>query len=79
MISKPNPQMLLEICSNFKLRPDEVLMVGDTDRDVLFGKNAGCHTCVVHHGNWSKERFIRENIIPDFFLEKFDDLLNYIE
>ena len=79
MISKPNPQMLLEICSNFKLRPDEVLMVGDTDRDVLFGQNAGCHTCVVNHGNWSKERFIRENIIPDFFLEKFENLLNYIE
>ena len=77
--SKPNPQLLLEICSSFKLRPEEVLMVGDTDRDVLFGKNAGCHTCVVSHGNWNKERFIREKIIPDFFLEKFGDLLNYTE
>ncbi|MCX6112622.1 MAG: HAD-IA family hydrolase [Proteobacteria bacterium] len=74
VISKPNPQMLLEICANFKLKPENVLMVGDTDRDVIFGKNAGCHTCVVSHGNWTKERFVRENIIPDFFLDRFEDL-----
>jgi HAD superfamily hydrolase (TIGR01549 family) len=73
--SKPDPTLLLEICRKFDLKPVNVLMVGDTDRDVLFGKNAGCHTCVVSHGNWPKERFIKENIIPDFFLGDFKDLL----
>ncbi|MEI6092860.1 MAG: HAD-IA family hydrolase [bacterium] len=76
--SKPDPKMLLDICSQFSLKPEEVLMVGDTDRDVMFGKNAGCSTCVVSHGNWPKERFIKENIMPDFFLDKFDDLLNHV-
>ncbi len=75
---KPNPEMLLSICKSFELKPENVIMVGDTDRDVLFGRNAGCHTCVVSHGNWPKERFIKENIIPDFFLNEFEDLLGHI-
>lgn len=76
--SKPDPKMLLDICKQFSLKPEEVIMVGDTDRDVMFGKNAGCYTGVVSHGNWPKERFIREKIIPDFFLDKFEDLLKHI-
>jgi len=77
--SKPDPSLLLDICEGFNLKPSNVLMVGDTDRDVIFGKNAGCHTCVVSHGNWPKERFIKENIIPDFFLNDFKDLLDHTQ
>jgi len=73
--SKPNPKLLLMACDDLGSKPSETLMVGDTDRDVLMGRNAGCFTAAVTHGNWSKERFIKENILPDFFLDKFEELL----
>lgn len=73
--SKPDPTLLLMVCGELKSTPAETLMVGDTDRDVLMGKNASTSTAAVTHGNWSKEKFIKENILPDFFLDKFEELL----
>jgi pyrophosphatase PpaX len=77
--AKPDPKLLFEICEKLKVDPKKILMVGDTDRDVLFGKNAGTSTCAVTYGNWSKEKFINENIIPDMFIDRFDGILNLIE
>ena len=53
-------------------------MVGDTDRDVLIGKNAGSFTAAVTYGNWSRQKFINENIIPDIFVDDFSELLDYL-
>ena len=74
--SKPDPTLLLDICLTLGVNPENALMIGDTDRDVLFGKNAGCHTCAVTYGNWSKEKFLKEKIIPDFFADDFREILN---
>ena len=73
--SKPDPTLLLMVCKELNATASETLMVGDTDRDILMGKNAGSFTAAVTHGNWPKERFVKENILPDFFLDKFDELL----
>ncbi len=72
--AKPDPTLLLEICEKLGVSPDQTLMVGDTDRDVLFGKNAGTYTCAVTYGNWSKDKFMKENIIPDRFVDTFTEL-----
>ena len=73
--AKPDPTLLFMVCSELKVTPVETLMVGDTDRDILMGQNAGSFTAAVTHGNWPKERFIKENILPDFFLDKFEELV----
>lgn len=78
MPSKPDPELLFEICQKFKLKPSEVLMVGDTDRDVLFARNAGAISCSVTYGNWSKEMFISNKIEPDFYIEKFSQVLEHV-
>jgi len=72
---KPDPTLLFMVCKELKVLPAETLMVGDTDRDILMGKNARSFTAAVTHGNWSKEKFIKENVLPDFFLDKFNELL----
>jgi len=74
--SKPDPKLLFDICLTLGVAPENTMMVGDTDRDVLFGKNAGCYTCAVTYGNWSKEKFLRENIIPDFFVDDAREILS---
>ena len=76
--SKPNPELLFRICRELGSKPGDALMVGDTDRDVLIGKNAGSFTAAVTYGNWSKEKFINENIIPDLFVDNFSELLEYL-
>ena len=76
--SKPDPKLLFEICNKLDVNPSQTLMVGDTDRDVLFGKNAGSFTCAVTYGNWSKQKFIKENIIPDFFVDKFPEIISLL-
>ena len=65
--SKPNPELIYRICKLLGSTTEETIMIGDTDRDVLMGKNAGVTTGAVTYGNWSKEKFIQEKIIPDFF------------
>ena len=73
--SKPNPELIFRICKELGSSPSDVLMVGDTDRDVMIGKNAGSFTAAVTYGGWPRERFISENIIPDIFVDSFSELL----
>jgi len=76
--SKPNPDLLFEICEKFQLTPKDVLMVGDTDRDVIFARNAGCISCSVTYGNWSREMFIEHKVEPDFYINRFDQILDHV-
>lgn len=76
--SKPNPELLFRICRELGSKPSDTLMVGDTDRDVLIGKNAGTFTAAVTYGGWPRERFINENIIPDIFVDSFSELLEHL-
>jgi phosphoglycolate phosphatase-like HAD superfamily hydrolase len=76
--SKPNPELLFRIYKELGSKPEDALMVGDTDRDVLIGKNAGSFTAAVTYGNWSRQKFINENIIPDIFVDDFSELLDYL-
>lgn len=47
---KPAPDMLLEALRALGVRPEKAVMVGDTFRDVLAGKEAGCFTVAVTYG-----------------------------
>lgn len=77
--AKPDPKLFFEICQKLGVKPSETIMIGDTDRDVLFGKNAGSYTCAVTYGNWSRKKFIEEKIIPDFFVDRFSEITNLVE
>ena len=44
---KPRPGMLLQAAKDFHIDLSESWMVGDSDRDVLAGKNAGCKTVLL--------------------------------
>ncbi len=41
--SKPDPYYLARFCETFDLKPEEVVMVGDTLTDCRFAENAGTH------------------------------------
>lgn len=48
--SKPNPQMVLEILGELAMKPNEALMIGDTEYDMQAGLNAGTDVIGVSYG-----------------------------
>lgn len=55
--SKPAPGMLLGICDELGIRPEETLMIGDTSFDLEMARNAGCAAVGVLTGAQSAAHF----------------------
>lgn len=53
--SKPNPQMLEELMTEFGVAPEQTLMIGDTSHDLLMASNAGVDALAVTYGAHSHE------------------------
>ncbi len=47
---KPDPMPLLQVCSDFGLRPDEVVAIGDSSNDAEAARAAGCFVLTVPYG-----------------------------
>lgn len=47
---KPDPQGALVLCNETGARPEETVIIGDSDIDVLTGRNAGLWTVGVNYG-----------------------------
>lgn len=58
-LSKPNPQMLLEIMDVLGVESSNTLMVGDTEYDMLMAKNAGVRGLAVSYGVHERDRLLR--------------------
>jgi pyrophosphatase PpaX len=52
---KPNPESLFNALKQLQVEPEEAIMVGDTDADVLAGKNAKTKTVGVTYGFQGKK------------------------
>lgn len=55
-LSKPHPQMLLELMDELGVAPAATLMVGDTEYDLLMAANAGAGALAVCYGVHAPER-----------------------
>lgn len=71
---KPSAEPLLLICKRLDVSPEESLIVGDTELDILCGKNANVKTCAVTHGYRSEESISQYK--PDHIIEKLLQLKN---
>jgi phosphoglycolate phosphatase-like HAD superfamily hydrolase len=43
---KPDPAMVLAALEKYAMRPDETLLIGDRDREIQAGREAGVRTCL---------------------------------
>lgn len=87
VMGKPNP----EICEtlNDKIIPERTLMVGDRcNTDILLGYNCGFQTLMVETGvhhlhhihSWRKSNNPEDKkLIPDVYLPRFGDLLQFLD
>lgn len=71
---KPDPFILNKVLTEQGWRADETLMVGDTDKDIMLGKNAGVATCGVSYGCLSHTQL--EAFAPDHIVDNFSELLS---
>ena len=55
--SKPHPRMLQELMSEFDVKPERTLMIGDTTHDLQMALNAGCPSVAVSYGAHETEAF----------------------
>ena len=76
---KPSPLPLTCTAAAFGIKPQEMLMVGDSANDILAGKAAGCPTVAVTYG-YADVRALQQDPATraDYLIERFDELLNLI-
>jgi phosphoglycolate phosphatase len=58
--SKPHPQMLLEIMAALDVIPEETLMIGDTEYDMLMANQAGAGAVAVDYGVHDRQRLLEQ-------------------
>lgn len=70
--SKPHPQMIRGILDETNINPDNSLMIGDTEHDLMMAKNANIDAIAVTHGAHSADRLMIHR--PLICLDKVTDL-----
>lgn len=73
---KPQPGMLKQIQKEFQIEPADMIVVGDSFRDLQAGKAIGCQLILVKTGNGKKT--LRE-LTSDWNVLVFDDLQSVVE
>jgi putative hydrolase of the HAD superfamily len=75
---KPHKKPFQLMLRKLKLKPGEILMVGDSlDKDIQGAKSLGIKTCYSKYGEVSKK--ITKNIKPDFTIKAIEELLEIVE
>ncbi len=65
---KPKPGLILQACRRYGIDPAAGVMVGDSAKDILCGRNAGCgSTILVRTGNGknAEKELTDRHILPD--------------
>jgi len=76
-LSKPHPQMLLELMETLDVTPEQTLMVGDTEYDMEMATNAGAGKIAVSSGVHTEERLQRH--APLVCLNRIMDMPVWLE
>lgn len=70
-LKKPDPMGIKTVMSNLSIPAEKTLIVGDSDTDVLTGRNAGVWTCGVTYGFGAQTL---EEVVPDLLLGDLREL-----
>lgn len=70
--TKPHPEVIIKALNYFEISPENAVMIGDTDNDILAGKAAGVSTIGALYGI-AGESILQTN--PDYVIQKIVDVL----
>ena len=72
---KPDPTVPLMIAKELGVSPENTYFIGDSEVDVITGRNAGMNTVAVSWGFRARE--VLENENPDFIFDTRNELLDF--
>ncbi len=73
---KPDPEGVLLAMDRLQAEPENTIMIGDNQSDILAGQNAGVYTAGVAWSIKGKQHL--NDVNPDYMLETMNDLLKII-
>lgn len=76
-VFKPDPSIIYAVLARQRWDKAKSLMVGDTDKDVEVGKNAGVRTCGVTYGSFTRDQILA--LKPDWTIDKPEQLLDIVK
>lgn len=74
--AKPDPEPVLKTLEILDAKPEETVVVGDMDVDILMGDRAGCQTIGVTYGNGSDTELRQAR--ADFIIGSFPEIIALI-
>ena len=74
--SKPHPQMLLEIMEEIYVKPEQTLMIGDSEYDLQMAANASVRSVAVSYGTQNRERLLKYR--PEICLDSMGELIPWL-
>jgi phosphoglycolate phosphatase len=75
--SKPDPQMLLEILTEFRKAPEDAVMVGDTEYDMEMARRIEMPKIAVSYGAHTIDRLIPYK--PILCVDRFDEIRSLVQ
>lgn len=75
-LSKPHPEMLLQIMDELGVEGSETLMIGDTEYDMQMARNAGAHRLAVSYGVHEVDRLMQHS--PLGCLDDISELTDWL-
>jgi len=74
---KPSPKPLLFACEKLNIAPNETIMIGDSNNDILAAKNANIKSIALTYG-YSQGKNIK-NLQPNFIANNIREILKVID
>lgn len=73
---KPHSEPALYATEKLNIEPKEAIMVGDSNFDLICGRDAGCKTCGVRYTEMDIKRL--EDTKPDYFINSPKEILDLV-
>lgn len=78
---KPDPEPIFKILEKLRAEPSESFIIGDSDKDILAGKNAGIDSILFYPKE--NEKFYKEGDLlklkPTYVIHEFEELIKIIQ
>ena len=75
--NKPSAEPLQMLLKDISVKPENAVMVGDTEMDINCGKNAGVKTVACGYGYRTVEHL--KNLEPDFMISGLNEIINKLK
>ncbi len=72
-VKKPDPGPIQHVLAQFGVKPEQSMVVGDSEKDIQAGQAASTLTCAVSFGMRTRSEL--EQLNPDYMIDRFSDLL----